>query len=411
MDDIRDRLKVLDDIDMPNLWDRPESAHRPVAGVPSPARRVAIAVLAVAIASAGIGFAMVRLAEPAPESSPASSIEPLAVHAEITATIDTGKPFPEGVAVGEDAIWVATRSADQSGDVIRLDPVSGEIIARIPVSSLPGWEFGGAGITTGLGYVWVLGNEEDGLVLHQIDPASDEVTKNISVGQGSASDVWADATGVWVLASTGTHVYTLYRLDPSTLQVTQRIDVAADWSNSVFAAGGWLWVLGDDPDRDDEAPPETLTKLDPGTGSVVGISQPTDGDAFFATPSADRIWFWHDGLRALDASTGQQIAGPIDVPSECCASELADGTGGVWVITNARSGRADDAGIWHVNRDGVVDRHADVNLGPKSDGVAGAFDPTTDSVWVVHFDTTVSQVQITPAESQLPSVSATNTGQ
>jgi hypothetical protein len=401
MDEIRDRLKVLDRFDMPNLWERAEAMEarqtNPVG--PTVARRVAIAAVAMAIAAAGIGFAIVRLAEPTTAPSPAvTPTEPLAVHAEITATIDTGKPFPEGVAVGEGGVWVATRAEDNSGDVIRLDPTTGEIVARIPVSSLPGWEFGGAGITTGLGSVWVLGDDESGLVLHQIDPVSNELRKSITVGPGSASDVWVDGSGIWVLASSGTHLYALYHLDPSTLEVMERIDIGADWSNSVFGAGGWIWVLGDSPDNDDSAPPETLFRIDPATGSIVDSSQPADGDAFFATASADRIWFWHQGLRALNATTGREVAGPVDLPDDCCASQLADGAGGVWIVTVGNNGGSAMGGVWHVNRDGEIDRSSDASLGAQADGIAGAFDPTTNTVWVVHYERTVSQLKITPVE-------------
>lgn len=409
MDEIRDRLQVLDRLDMPNLWERAEARepHQPDPTGPTPARRVAIAALALAIAAAGIGFAVDRLTEPAPSPSPADTTsEPVSVHAEITATIDTGQPWPEGAAVGEGGVWVATRADDNSGDVLRLDPVTGEIVARIPVPTVPGWEFGGAGITTGLGQVWVTGWDQGGAVLERIDPGSNELAETIPVGPGSDADVWVDASGIWVL-TIGHDTLDLYHLDITTHRVQQRIEIPANWSNSVFAAGGWIWVLGN-TDNSDGAPPESLFKIDPATGRIVERLEPADGDAISPTLSGDRIWFWHDGLRALDPSSGQEVVGPIDVPP---TRPFGDGVGGVWVIS-ATLDATGDPGVWHVTADGLVDRHSDVHLGPKADGIAGAFDPSTNTAWVVHYDRTVSLVRITPADAQpTSSVSATNTGQ
>jgi dipeptidyl aminopeptidase/acylaminoacyl peptidase len=88
-----------------------------------------------------------------PEPTTAASLR-----AEITQTIDTGLPFPEGAAVGEGAVWVLTRAGHtQAADLIRIDPVTGDILARIPMPSYPNWTFSGAGITTGLGSVWLTG--------------------------------------------------------------------------------------------------------------------------------------------------------------------------------------------------------------------------------------------------------------
>jgi hypothetical protein len=64
--------------------------------------------------------------------------------------------------------------------------------------------------------------------------------------------------------------------------------------------------------------------------------------------------------------------------------------------------------VWHVDAGGAIDQHSDSDLGPEADGSASAWDPTTKSIWVVHSDRTVSQIQIASTASE-PSVPATDT--
>lgn len=62
--------------------------------------------------------------------------------------------FPNAVVVGEGGVWVSAPRNDGSGggDVVRFDPNTAEVIARVPVED-PGWETGG-GLATGEGSVW-----------------------------------------------------------------------------------------------------------------------------------------------------------------------------------------------------------------------------------------------------------------
>jgi hypothetical protein len=104
------------------------------------------------------------------------------------------------------------------------------------------------------------------------------------------------------------------------------------------------------------------------------------------------LWFFDDGLRALDATTGEQVAGPLDLPDSCCAGLVADHEGGVWVVS--AGGGAKATGAWHVDRDGQIDGFARENPGIEADGIASAFDPGTGSIWVVHYEDTVSRIQL-----------------
>jgi hypothetical protein len=402
MTDLRDRLRVLDGLDVPDVHEAaraigPKPPDR--SGTASHARRFGTIVVALAVGLAALSFLFIRFQ--GGRSTPAVSPEPTPtqVSAAITQTIDTGQRFPEGVAVGEGGVWVVTKKADvNGGDLLRLDPVSGEIVSRIPMPSIPGWEFGGGGIATGLGGVWVVGEAHEGndgccdIVVRRVDPTTNTIAETIHVGPGYDSDVWVDASGIWVLgnAQDGSQHMWLYRLDGATHEVVTKIQIPAFWSQTVFGAGGWIWVFGS---ARGDAPAETLYRIDPSTNEIVDTFSPSGAYSFPVAPSGDVIWFAHDGLRALDAFSGEQIVGPIQLPVPYLAGLVPDGSGGVWVI-----GEPDvvGTGIWHLRADGRVDASAEHGPDKQAKGIAAAFDPSTNSVWIVHSEDTVSRLQITP---------------
>jgi Tol biopolymer transport system component len=333
---------------------------------------------------------------------PVSSASPTLVSqisAEITQTIDTGLRFPEGVVVDDSGVWVVTRhGTSEGGDLLRLDPGTGDVVARISLPTTPGWEFGGAGITTGLGSVWVAasgGDQHTSTVVYRIDTSTDSLAETIDVGAGDAADVWVDDGGIWVLsfADSGDALW-LYHLDQTTQAVLSRTTIPANWSNTVVGAGGWIWVLGNTDDSDG-APPGTLFRIDPTSGEIVDRSDPAGGESFFLTASGDRLWFVQDGeLHALDANAGTEAIAPLGLPETSYSTIVSDDTGGVWVISGRRG--ASSNGVWHVSMDGIIDRRSDEEPGELADGIAAAFDPSTASVWIVHYENTVSRLEIKP---------------
>jgi YVTN family beta-propeller protein len=96
-------------------------------------------------------------------------------------------PFaPKDVAVGAGAVWVTSQLDDT---VSRIDPTTGVVTATIPVGR------GAAGVAVGLGAVWVA-NTIDGTV-SRIDPETRRVVGTIDVG-GSPDDITVGDGGVWV---------------------------------------------------------------------------------------------------------------------------------------------------------------------------------------------------------------------
>jgi hypothetical protein len=397
-------LMRLDRLEVPDQWEdiierdpRPLDAEAPRSG----GSRLLAALVAACVALLGIGiWAFVVRSSPStprPALEPTSPPTPPTISASITQTVDTGLPFPEGAVSAYGGIWVATRPAiSTGGDLIRIDPATGAIGARIGMPAVPGWTFGGAGIAAGRGSIWIAADGTGGhpsTVVYRVDPDTHRLAETIDVGPGNAADVWVDDSGIWVLTALddGSSEW-LYHLDPDTHDVLARIDIPANWSNTVVGSGGWIWVLGNTDDRDG-APPESLFQIDPTTDRLLGRSEPADGQSFFLEASADRLWFFHDGLRALDGATGTQVVGPMDLPEGCCAGLVSDGAGGVWVSSGSGNG-ARDLGVWHVTRDGTIDQESSVDPGPDADGIAATFDAATTSIWVVHYRDTVSRLLI-----------------
>ena len=98
-------------------------------------------------------------------------------------------PKADWITPSADALWVST----EGNEVVRLDPATGAVLARIPVGTNP------------LASAWVAGelwvpNIDDGTI-SVIDPARNAVRTTLTVGQGplAVAEVGGDA---WVSNST-----------------------------------------------------------------------------------------------------------------------------------------------------------------------------------------------------------------
>src|SRR5262249_18553170 len=94
-------------------------------------------------------------------------------------------PDPTAVAVGEGAVWVASRSVTftsytlgqvsvRRGMVTRIDPRPNAVVATIPAGAHP------FSIAVGEGAVWVANRR--GFTISRIDPHTNKVVASIPVG-------------------------------------------------------------------------------------------------------------------------------------------------------------------------------------------------------------------------------------
>ncbi len=133
----------------------------------------------------------------------------------------------DAVAVGENGVWVT-----QSGQnkVLRIDPVSKQIVASIPVEGRP------TEISAGRGFAWVI--QPDLSSMARIDPQTNAVADSFPI-LSAPSDVDADLGGVWLAA--GRRVL---RIDPLKLEIGSNIDPGGQtWGITVGAQSVWVTLL------------------------------------------------------------------------------------------------------------------------------------------------------------------------
>lgn len=201
------------------------------------------------------------------------SIAMIAIDAAISDELTT-------IGVDDGALWVIGGGlADQ---LVKIDPVAGEVTARFAVAA------GAVSPEPGFGSIW-LANREAGQAL-RIDPASGAVQATISVGRVPRF-LAVGAGSVWVLNQQDG---TVSRIDPATNKVTSTIAVggASTQVGDIRFAGGFVWV-------------RTLTdvaRIDPAVGRVVAMYGPATGWGALASDGTS-VW-----VTAPDTGTMWRLA-------------------------------------------------------------------------------------------------------
>jgi hypothetical protein len=197
--------------------------------------------------------------------------------AEVEAEIDVGSSAPYNIWMGAGSVWVAD---DAGGEVIRIDPVSNEVVGRIPVGDGP------ASMAFSGGQAWVANHRDRGITV--VDTETNEATPLVRMKAGAPERLALLGGRLWV---TGRGI-DLFGLDPATGKVEKVVDVGASGIDLV-AADGALWV----PSRSAEIDPSGF---------------PTMNALRRVTP---------DGRMTVAA----EPSGPLDVHG------LAAGDGAVWL--------------------------------------------------------------------------------
>jgi hypothetical protein len=403
MDDLRERFAALDDVPVPDQLvqhqSRPLAAPRP----PSALRRGVTALVAVILALASFVI-LVRAFRPGSAPEDPTDIGAGSFSVELGPPIEVGDG-PNAVAAGAGGVWVSALADDGPPyELVRLDPVTGEVVARIEVPALPTWEVGGGGLVARTDGVWVTGTVERPVgtgccgeaIVFRVDPATNEVVERVDLGPGSAADVWIDDTGMWVLIfDEGTdRGISVVRLDRLSLEEVARIPLPTDWAKQVFAFDGSIWVHGNREDDSTDVFPDVLFQVDPATNRYVGKADLPSGEFSLAVDDASIWQRVLDGVVRFDPD-GAPIRVPIDGMEEFCCSHIAsDGAGGIWAI--ARNGPG-HVRVVHVTADGEIDGEA-LAAASKTDleSVTIAFDPQHGTIWLAQYEDTVTPLRILP---------------
>ncbi len=309
----------------------------------------------------------------------------------VSATFKVGAA--RAVTYGEGSIWVAVSANDGSsrGWILRIDPATNKIIARIPVESVPGWEVGGGGLTVGDGSVWVtgavkaprgLGSPGHGTdaVLIRIDPDTNRVADTIRLAGSFGLDVAIDKNGVWVLIDDDSYRPEVVRIDPSTGAVVATIPLGYHNSHFIFAVGGSILADGH-VTNGAIVGNSVLSRIDPATNRVVARLP----FAAYVWPAAGDGAIWAASGRTLvriDPATDRVVGAPV--PVESTGDSLAVGDGGVWFLKPEDRNR-----VFRFNPAiGRVDASVRLPAGTNAIGIAPG------SIWVLSYEHSLTRIRI-----------------
>ena len=214
------------------------------------------------------------------------------------------------VTTGAGSVW---QSDFENNVLVRIDPVAGKVVARIPVGSSP------EGVAVTAGSVWVA-NEGDGSVM-RIDPATNRVVATIPVGPPGASGpqiMTAGPGGVWVGVE---NIQSVVRIDAA----TNRVGLSVPLDGPVASDGKEVWIGIDAGGtslvaRIDPVSGKVITTVDLGTQGICGLDM-----------GLGSVWVAGDGLTRIDPAPGR-IVGHFDTGGDCGNVVVAGGA--VWVAAD-----------------------------------------------------------------------------
>ncbi len=217
------------------------------------------------------------------------------------------------VTTGAGAVW----QTDFGGDVVlRIDPVSGNVLATIPVGSAP------EGVAVTAGSVWVA-DEHDGAIT-RIDPATNHVVATITVGPAGPSGpqyMTAGPGGVWVGVQ---NMGSVVRVDSA----TNKVGLLVPLDGFVASDGAEVWIGVDAGPNG----PSKVVRIDPVSGKVITTvyldTQAINGLAV----GLGSVWVSADGgMTRIDEATGR-IVGRLDTGGD--GGNVVVAGGAVWVTAD-----------------------------------------------------------------------------
>jgi hypothetical protein len=174
------------------------------------------------------------------------------------AAIDVGgAPYDATFAYG--AAWA---TAHGGGHLVRIDPATNRVAARVPLDQA-------TGVVGAFGSVWATG--ADGVI--RVDPTTTAVVARIALPMAGWTAAGEDA--VWVTTPTG-----LSRIDPATNAVTATVPIPGNLGDPAVV-GGKVWVPRVRAGR--------IAVVDPASNAVVGTVKVGAGP-FVVTEIGGEAW-------------------------------------------------------------------------------------------------------------------------
>ncbi len=207
--------------------------------------------------------------------------------------------LPVDIAIGEGAVWALESIGNTRSNVVRIDPISNQFAARIPITTGEALS-----ITAGYGSVWVgvageygMNPSPDGGVefsrkgtLIRIDPATNQIVETINL-ESIAGDLLIEDQVLWILAKRKSYSYlNKIDLDSRVVYTIPESIISAEYIHKFdqfLKYGIWIWATPQDTNV------HYIFRINPFTGAVdssvsVGTTS-EDSPAQIAT-DGDSIW-------------------------------------------------------------------------------------------------------------------------
>jgi hypothetical protein len=396
MADLKPRLENLRD----QLAPSPDAFDRLTRRRARKHRRQRVAVGAMALAVAAAGITVVTRAFLGEDRQRAPSPAARLVDARVAGNLPID--FASSATRGFGSVWIAQSANDgtNTGWIHRVDPSTGETIARIPIDTIPSWEVGGGAMAAGAGSLWVGGAvdrpDEPGLpkadaAVTRIDPETNSVVAVVELGGDLAADIGVEATVVWV-SLFGDDGIEVVRLDPEAGAVTARIPMESGYARELFVVDGTIW-LRERKTHGSVVGGTILTQIDPATNSIAR-SVDLGGRIGSMTVFDGAIWAQRygyeegDALLQIDPHTGRHVGEPIHYDGEL--NYIAGGEGGIWGVTALDP----PASLVRVDvSSGTAD--SEVELDREEEPIDVVVGP--GSIWVLDYIDSVVWVELRPA--------------
>jgi hypothetical protein len=236
----------------------------------------------------------------------------------VTLRADLG-PGPRVVAAGGGAVWLTTANGQARGQLVRIDPATGRVIATL---HLPAGQCSYATYAAGRLWAQCADGSAATLVL-RVSPVTGRVDEQLGPVRGRLeSAIVVAPQGIWY--RTGSGISGLVGISgpvgsggraravtvndagfPASLATTQSL---------VFGQGA-LWAMTND---------ETVAKIDPATGRIVrtftyrSYDPAYRGGLRFLAVGQSSLWFWDflsDGVLRVSMTTGRPLGRVPDAGS------------------------------------------------------------------------------------------------
>jgi streptogramin lyase len=242
----------------------------------------------------------------------------------IVASIDPGAA-PWNMALDDGILW-----AIAGNSIVQIDPRTDRVVGKpIPVTVPRTARL--EAIVVGEDALWVsiinggnigVPNDIDSIV--RIDPETGETVARIKVRRGPASLAYTPGV-VWV-ANWGAHL--ISRIDTKTNQLAGEPFRTGAAPYSMAVGDESLWIVNHDDG--------IVTRLDPSTNQIIADIR-SHWEPHRVAFGEGAVWVgnWHDlSVSRIDPQTNQIVGAPI--PIRYAAGNIAAGDGSVWVTSDYR---------------------------------------------------------------------------